>query len=157
MARADLFETIDYLKREGESLLARFSRANRGVAYADLRFEVGMNRAAAAVNGEPRDSSESQSAAYAVSVHVAGASAVVGHGQTGAELGALATNRSKLIAELRRGLAEAYDRARFSAREKAQLIKNLGDAAKGLAMPPLAPREPVRDEIEAIYARDPRT
>ncbi len=156
MARGDLFETIEYLKREGESLLARFVRANRGVAYADLRFEVGMNRAGAAVNGEPRDGSESQSAAYAVSVHVAGARGAIGHGQTGAELGGLALNRSKLVAEVRRGLAEAYDRARFSARERAELIRNLGEAAKGLATAPLAPREAVRAEVEAIYARDPR-
>src|SRR3954465_9529100 len=102
MARGDLFETIEYLKREGESLLARFVRSNRGIAYADLRFEVGMNRAAAAVNGEPRDSSESQSAAYAVSVHVSGATGAIGHGQTGAEIGGIALNRSKLIAEVRR-------------------------------------------------------
>jgi TldD protein len=156
MARGDLFETIEYLKREGESLLARFVRANRGVEYADLRFEVGMNRAGAAVNGEPRDGSESQSAAYAISVHVVGPHGAIGHGQTGAEIGGLALSRPKLLAELRRGLAEAYDRARFSAREKAELINNLGSAAKGLAMPALAPREPVRDDVDAIYKRDPR-
>src|SRR6266851_3204098 len=156
MARGDPFETIEYLKREGESLLAGFTRASRGVVYADLRFEVSMNRSGAAVNGEPRDGSESENAAYAVSVHVAGAGGAVGHGQTGAEIGGLATNRIKLIAELRRGLQEAYDRARFSAREKAHLIKKLGDGAKGLAMPALMEREAVRDDVEAIYQRDPR-
>jgi hypothetical protein len=65
MARADLFESIDYLRREGESILARFTRANRGVIYADLRLEVVFNRTGAAVDGEPRDGSESESASYA--------------------------------------------------------------------------------------------
>ena len=37
MARADPFEAIEYLRREGEGVLARFARANRGIAYADLR------------------------------------------------------------------------------------------------------------------------
>ena len=157
MARGDLFEAIEYLKREGESLLARFARTNRDVVYADLRFEVVFNRSAAAVNGEPRDSSESESAAYAISVHAAGKGGALGHGQTGAEIGALARRPSNLVAELKRGLAEAYDRARFSAREKADLINHLGTAARGLAMPPMVPREPVRDDVEAIFQRDPRS
>src|SRR5208283_5774768 len=75
IGRGDLFEAIEYLRREGESILARFARSKRGVAYADLRFEVVFNRAGAAVGGEPRDGSESESAAYSVSVHVAGPTA----------------------------------------------------------------------------------
>jgi TldD protein len=156
MARSDLFEAIDYLKREGGAILARFARANRDVIYADLRFEVVFNRSAAAVNGEPRDSSESENAAFVVSVHVQASSGVVGHSQTGAEIGGLARRPASLVAELKRSLAEAYDRARFSASEKAHLIKKLGDAAKGLAMPSLPPRDPVRDDVDAIFKRDPR-
>ncbi|MFZ0247869.1 MAG: hypothetical protein WAL68_19515, partial [Candidatus Binatus sp.] len=68
IGRGDLFEAIEYLRREGESILARFARSKRAVAYADLRFEAVFNRAGAAVGGEPRDGSESESAAYSVSV-----------------------------------------------------------------------------------------
>ena len=157
MARADLFEAIEYLRREGEGILARFARANRGVIYADLRAEVVFNRAGAAVGGEPRDGSESESAAYAVSVHVADRAGPIGHGQTGAEIGALAGRPGKLLAELRRGLAEAYHRARFSAREKADLIKRLGNSAGGLVVPPIPKRSPVRDDVEATFRRDPRS
>ena len=65
IGRGDLFEAIEYLRREGEGILARFARSKRGIVYADLRFEVVFNRSGAAVNGEPRDGSESESAAYA--------------------------------------------------------------------------------------------
>jgi TldD protein len=157
MARGDLFEAIEYLRREGEGILARFARANRGLVYADLRAEVVLNRSAAAVGGQPRDSSESESAAYAVSVQVADRAGPIGHGQTGAEIGALASRPTKLVAELRRGLSEGYERARFSAREKADLLKRLGNYAGGLVFPPIPKRNPVRDDVEAIYRRDPRS
>jgi TldD protein len=155
--RGDLFEAIEYLRREGEGILARFVRSKRGVIYGDLRFEVVFNRSGAAVNGEPRDGSESENAAYAVSVHVADRAGPVGHGQTGAEIGALAGRPAKLVAELRRGLDEAYDRARFSARRKAELIAHLGDAAKGLLVAQIPPRETVREDVEASFRRDPRS
>jgi TldD protein len=157
IGRGDLFEAIEYLRREGEGILARFARTHREVAYADLRLEVVFNRSGAAVGGEPRDGSESESAAYAVTVHVADKTGPIGHGQTGAEIGALAGRPAKLVAELRRGLGEAYDRARFSAREKAHLIRHLGDAATGLITPQLPAREKVRDDVEAIFRRDPRS
>src|ERR1700688_3065858 len=136
MARADLFEAIEYLRREGEGILARFARANRGVIYADLRAEVVFNRSGAAVAGKPRDGSESESAAYSVSVQVADRAGPIGHGQTGAEIGALAARPGKLVAELKRGLTEAYHRARFSSREKADLIKRLGNSAGVFFLPP---------------------
>ncbi len=129
IGRGDLFEAIEYLRREGEGILARFARSKRGVIYADLRLEVVFNRSGAAVNGEPRDGSESENAAYTVSVQVADRAGPVGHGQTGAEIGAMAGRPAKLAAELRRGLGEAYDRARFSARKKAELIAHLGESA----------------------------
>jgi hypothetical protein len=155
-ARGDLFEAIEYLRREGEGVLARFARSKRGVVYADLRLEVVFNRSGAAVNGEPRDGSESENAAYAASVHVADRAGPIGHGQTGAEIGGLAGRPTKLVAELRRGLDEAYDRARFSARKKAELIAHLGDAAKGLLVAQIPSREKVRDDVEASFRRDPR-
>ncbi len=157
IGHGDLFEAIEYLRREGESILARFARSKRGVAYADLRFEVVFNRAGAAVGGEPRDGSESESAAYAVSVHVADRAGPVGHGQTGAEIGALARQPAKLGAELRRGLGEAYDRARLSAQHKADLIARLGGAATGLLVAQLPHREKARDDVAASFRQDPRS
>src|SRR5258705_304458 len=148
MARSDLFEAIEYLRREGEGILARFARANRGLVYADLRAEVVFNRSGAAVGGEPRDSSESESAAFAVSVHVADRAGPIGHGQTGAEIGALAASPAKLVAELKRGLNEAYDRARFSAGEKADLLRRLGHRGDGLVGDRVAERCDLARRVE---------
>ena len=62
----------------------------------------------------------------------------------------------KLVAELRRGLDEAYDRARFSARKKAELIAHLGDAAKGLLVAPIpAARKSSRRRRSQLPPRSP--
>ena len=38
MAIRDIYEAIEFLKSEGEAVLRRFARSNRGVSYAQLRF-----------------------------------------------------------------------------------------------------------------------
>ena len=48
MASSDIFAAVEYLKREGESLLRRFARAHRGTAYAEMRFEAAFHRSASA-------------------------------------------------------------------------------------------------------------
>jgi TldD protein len=136
--------------------VSRFARAHRGVVYADLRFEVMFHRSGAATNGEPRDSTETESAGFCVSVH-AGDQNSIGHGQFGAEIGRLALNERKLVAQIRRGLEEAYDRARISARGKAAFLKRFGARAGSLAGGAFEPRPPIRDEVAAVYRQDPRT
>ncbi len=126
------------------------------MAYADLRFEVMFHRSGAATNGEPRDSTEAESAGFCVSVHVAVANAI-GHGQAGAEIGRLALNEKKLVAEVSRGLEEAYHRARISARAKATFLKQFGARANSLIVGGVEPHAPIRDEVAAIYQQDPRT
>src|SRR6516164_560844 len=69
MAIRDIYEAIEFLKAEGDLLLRRFARSNRGVSYAELRFEVVSHRSAAATNGTPRDSTESENAAFGVAAH----------------------------------------------------------------------------------------
>ncbi|HLI81781.1 MAG TPA: TldD/PmbA family protein [Candidatus Binataceae bacterium] len=115
-----------------------------------------FHRSGAATNGEPRDSSETESAGFCITVHASAGSAI-GHGQFGAEIGRLALNEKKLVAEIRRGLEEAYNRARTSAREKDAFLKRFGDRARALVGGPFAPRDPIRDEVVAIYQQDPRT
>ena len=115
-----------------------------------------FHRSGAATNGEPRDSSETESAGFCITVHASAGSAI-GHGQFGAEIGRLALNEKKLVAEIRRGLEEAYNRARTSAREKDAFLKRFGDRARALVGEPFAPRDPIRDEVVAIYQQDPRT
>jgi TldD protein len=66
-------------------------------------------------------------------------------------------NEKKLIAQIRRGLEEAYDRARISAREKAAFLKRFGARAGSLAGGAFEPRPPIRDEVAAVYRQDPRT
>ncbi len=150
-------DAIEFLSREGESALARFARNRRGVVRAELRFETVFNRSAAATNGEPRESTESETAAFGIAVHVADRNGVVGHGQCGAEVGPIAHRPPKLLAAIRAGLEDAFERARLGAREKAAILKALGPAAKSLAATSDSRARPIRDEIEAIFRRDPRT
>ena len=124
--------------------------------YTDLRFEVMFQRSGAATNGEPRDSSETESAGFCVSVHVGDGNST-GHGQAGAEIGRLALNEKKVVAEIRRGLEEAYNRARLSAREKTAFLKRFGARAGSLIGGEYVERAPTRDEIAAVYKQDPRT
>jgi TldD protein len=156
MASSDIFAAVEFLKREGETVLRRFARAQRGTAYADMRFEAMFHRSASAVDGDQRDSAESESAAFGVTVHYEARGGVVGHGQTGAEIGRLALNRIKLIAALNAALAEAYERARFSAREKAAVLKHHGAVAKSLTRAGAIAPSTARDEIAATFQRDPR-
>jgi TldD protein len=157
MATRDIYEAIEFLRSEGEPLLRRFARSNRGVSYAELRFEVVSHRSAAATNGAPRDSTEGENAAFGVAIQVSSATGCVGHGQAGAEVGALARKPAKLAAVVRAALRSAYDRARVSAREKSALIKSLGAAARSLETVPIPEPPVIRDEVEAVFRSDPRT
>jgi TldD protein len=157
MAGSDLFEAVAFLRNEGEELLRRFVRSHRGTIYADLRFEAVFGRSAAANDGELRESVESESAAFGLSVYYGDSSGAVGSGQAGAEVGRLALRRSRLMSAIRRGLGEAYERARLNARGRKMLVKSGGVLAQSLKtnFPPPAPA--VRDELAATWRRDPRT
>ena len=156
MAFTDIFEAVEFLKRAGEPALRRFVRTHRGASYAEMRFEAMFTRSAVANDGEPRDGAESDGAAFGVTVHYGGRDGAVGHGQTGAEIGRLALNRTKLIAAIETALAQAYERARASAREKAALLKLHGAKAKSLTLCTAAEPSSVRDEVPATFQRDPR-
>jgi TldD protein len=167
MASSDIFAAVEYLKREGEIVLRRFARAHRGTAYAEVRFEAVFHRSASAHDGDERDSAESEAAAFGVAVHYAGprgvggrgsyGDPVMGHGQTGAEIGRLALNRTQLIAALDAALVEAYERARYNARAKAAILKHHGAAAKALTLGGTIDPSTARDEVAASFRRDPRT
>src|ERR1700687_4813950 len=157
MASSDIFAAVEFLKREGGTALRRFARANPGTAYADMRFEAMFHRSASANDGDQRDSAESEAAALGVAVNNEYGGGVVSDGQTGIEIGRLALNRSKLIAALNAALAEAYERARFSAREKAGVLKRYGAAAGALMRAGAIAPSTARDEIAASFSRDPRT
>jgi TldD protein len=115
-----------------------------------------FHRSGAATNGEPRDSTETESAGFCVTVHVSEGIAT-GHGQAGAEIGRLALNEKKIVAEIRRGLEEACNRARISAREKAAFLQRFGSRAGSLIGGAFEPRAAIRDEVAAVYKQDPRT
>ena len=138
----DLFDAIEFVKREGDALLARFVRAHRDVAHADLRFEVVYIQSSAADNGEARDSAESETAFLGVSVwaRAAPATGCVAAGQGGYEVGRLARDRRKLAAAIGAALSGAYARARVSVRAKAGLAR----------------REPGRTRLDCAFARAPR-
>ena len=155
-ASSDIFTAIDFLKREGEAVLRRFARAHRGTTYAELRFEAMFHRSASANDGDQRDSAESEAAAFGVTVHCEDRGGVAGHGQTGAEIGRLALNRTRLISALNAALAEAYERARFNAREKAGILKRHAAAARSLGRVGATVPSSARDEVAASFRRDPR-
>ncbi len=152
----DTFAAIEHLKADAEDLLRRYSRIHKSVVYVDLRFEAIAHRSSAATDGEPRESSESESAAFSVSVHVRDRSGAVGHGQTGAEAGAIAARPARLYAALREALDAAYARARASARAKGGIVATMGSAARALETLEVAAADPIRSDIVAIYRRDPR-
>jgi TldD protein len=156
MASSDIFRAIEFLKDAGEPALHRFVRAHRGATYAEMRFEVVFNRSAVANNGEPRDSSETESAAFGVAVCCANRDGIIGHGQTGVEIGRIALSTDKLMRALRTALAEAYERAHASAREKAALLKLYGAKARSLTLAGAVEPSAVRDDVSAIYELDPR-
>jgi TldD protein len=153
----DIFQAIDFLKEAAEPALRRFVRTHRGASYAEMRFEAMFSRAAVAHDGEPRDSNEHEAAAFGLTVHYTAADAVVGHGQTGMEIGRLALSQNKLLAALNGGLGDAFERAKANAREKARVMKLLASGTKELRLSALVEPSTIRDEVEAIFARDPRT
>jgi TldD protein len=155
MAARDILDSVEFLKRSAEAELCRFVRSHRGTAYAEMRFEAVFHRSAAANDGEPRDSTESETAALGLMVHYAERGSVIGRGQTGVEVGRLALSRSKLIAALRQGLEEALVRARYDAKHKLTLLKQLGDAASSLTAAAEYEPSTARDTVEAVYQRDP--
>src|SRR6266849_6918952 len=107
--------------------------------------------------GKAPASTESESAAFGLKVDFAGPGGAIGHGQTGVEIGRLALSHTKLIAALNAGLEEAYERARFDAREKAAVLKQSGAHARSLMVGASAPPSTARDGVAAVWQRDPRT
>jgi TldD protein len=163
MTSTDLFGAGELLKKEGSDLLRAFIRGHRGAVSADLRFEAMFSRSSSATDGEARSAHEGESAGFSVNVRVDERGGAWSTGQTGVELGRLALRPALLLAAIRAGLAEAYERARLGTREKAALMRALNggsgrsERARSLAMAPPAPSAAVHDEVAAIYQRDPRT
>ena len=153
----DIFGAIDFLKEAAGPALRRFIRTHRGASYAEMRFEAMFSRTAVANDGEPRDSNESEAAAFGVTVHYMTADNIVGHGQTGAEIGRLALSHNKLLAALNTGLGDAFERARANAREKARVMKSFAASTRELGFSEIVEPSIIRDDVEAIFARDPRT
>ncbi len=157
MSTGDPFDAIESLKDRAQELLSSFARTHRGVAYADLRIEAVFARSSAAENGAPRSSSESETLAFGVTVHAGGSGGVIGHGQWGGELGRAALRGSRLEGAIRAALESAWRRARLSAREKAALIRDAGQASiASLIRAEVPPRTAIRDDVAPVFARDPR-
>jgi TldD protein len=157
MTTTDMFGAAELLKKEGPDLLRAFIRSHRGAVFADLRFEAMFNRSSSATDGDARSAHEGESAGFSVSVRVNERSGASSSGQTGVEIGRLALRPTRLLGAIRAGLAEAYERAQIGVREKAALIRALDGRARSLATAATEPRAAVRDEVAAVYKRDPRT
>src|ERR1700728_3551 len=103
MATREIFDSVEFLKRSAGAELRRFVRTHRGTVYAEMRFEAVFHRSAAANDGEPRDSTEAETAALGLAVHYGERGGVIGRGLTGVEVGRLVLSRTKLIAVLQQG------------------------------------------------------
>ncbi len=157
MASRDAFGALELLRKEGPALLARFVRTHRDAIYADLRFEAMFSRSSSAADGEPRAAQEGESAGFGLSVRVGGRGGALGVGQAGVEVGRLALAPARLLSAIRAALNDAYQRARLGAREKGALMRTLGARAHSLVADAFAPPAPARDEVAAVFRRDPRT
>jgi TldD protein len=148
----DLFEAVSFLNRNGLSEMNRLVRSARGTLEASLRFEVVFRRGASAENGAPRRSSEQESAAIGLSVVAGGRDNSIGYGYSGVEIGHGALDSAKLLETIRSGLKAAHERARFSAEQRARMLREYGASAG--AWVALAPAQA---DIAPSYARDPRS
>src|ERR1700736_83428 len=147
MTSTDMFGAAELLKKNGPDLLRSFIRRHRGAVFADLRFGAMFSRSSSAADGEARSAHEGESVGFGVSVRVNERGGASGIGQTGVELGRLALRPARLLAAIRAGLGEAYQRARLDARGKAGLKRTLGNRARSLTMAAPPPRAAVRDEV----------
>src|SRR6202048_2483989 len=153
MTSTDMFGAAELLKKNGPDLLRSFIRSHREAVFADLRFEAMFSRSRAAPDGQAPSAHEGESAGFGVSVRVNERGGASGIGQTGVELGRLALRPARLLAGIRAGLGEASQRARLDAREKAALMRTLGNRARSLTMAAPPPRAAVRDEVAAVFQR----
>jgi TldD protein len=152
----DLFEAVGFLREAGRDLVRRFSHRHRGVLDADLRFEVVFSRASTANDGEMRESVESRSASFGVSVYAAGRDGLVARGQVGSEIGAGALDRRRLLKEIETALTEAWNRARVGAQASSLIVRKSG-AAAALALREFPAPSAVEADVAPIYRLDPRT
>ena len=153
----EVFGAIDFLKESAEPALRRFLQTHRGASYAELRFEAAFTRTAVANDGEPRDSNESEAAAFGVTVYFTASGGIAGHGQTGVEIGRIALSHNKLLGALKAALTDAFERAKANARAKANLMKSLRAGTHAPGFSTMIEPSTIRDEVEATFTRDPRT
>jgi len=152
----DIFDTIGFLRGAGPDILARFVRAHGSTDHADIRFEAVFNRSCSANDGEPRESVESESASFGVSVTAADRTGLQGRGQIGVEIGRRAFDRGRLVTELKAALTEAWERARTSARERGAIVRTGGARARSLAARKAAAAPAVEADVAPIFRIDPR-
>jgi TldD protein len=154
---ADVLSAVPDLRESAEDLLRRFVRSHNGTAFADLRFEAVLSRSSSAVDGEPRENTETRGGSLGLSVWFVGPDGAFGMGQVGAEIAEGHDGRDGLLRAISEGLTRAYERAKVSAREKAALAARLGGRAKALSVltPPAIAQ--ARDQVPALFQRDPRT
>ncbi len=154
---SDIFDSIEFLKDAGPSILRRFVATHRGATYAECRFEAIFTRPASANDGEIREGGESEAAAFGVRVHCGGGDGLIGAGFTGVEVGRLALSKTKLIDALKRALNDSFSRAQADLREKAATLKLLRSAAASIAGLDAVEPSTERAEVAAIFKHDPRT
>ena len=145
-------DILDRMRPKLRTLITENTKRLPGLRYCDLRIEVKEAKGGAAENGMEKASAEDYSFDFGVRV-IAGARFSAA-GYYGLILGAAdAENIEKVVWE---GILQAHQRARASARLKAQARGHFGSLGPSLTSTDLAPIPIAQDTIGATFTVDPR-
>ncbi len=146
-------DILDRMRPDLASLVMERARKLPAMGYCDLRIEVREEKGALAENGSEKASAEDYAFDFGVRV-IAGAGTPAA-GYYGRVLGA--TDAGNIEAVVWEGIRQAHQRARASARLKAQTRGRFGALGQSITGTSLAPVAIARDTVPATYLTDPRS
>jgi TldD protein len=156
LASSDVFAAVEFLKSEAPDFLRRFLKRRHAV-YAELRFEATFHLSAEAEAGAVRRIVQGENAGFGLDVWCAREGGIVGRGQYGAIVGPLAGRPARLLAALRVGFEEAYQRAAADTIERKRRLKLYGPGAHSLIDQARIEHAGARAEFPAAFRIDPRS
>ena len=145
-------ESLDRFRANLQSLVAEKAKTLPGLNYCDLRIEVREQKGAVAENGAEKASSEDYAFDFGVRAIAGGRTSASGY--FGRVLGT--TDLDRLEDVVWDGIKQAHNRARASARQKAQLRGRYTHLGGSLTATGLAPVPVCQDTVPAAYTADPR-
>ena len=152
MPQAVTIDILDRMRPNLASLVQERAKTLAGMRYCDLRISVREEKAAMAENGNEKASAEDYIFDFGVRA-IAGAR-ISAAGYFGQILGS--TNVGNIEHVVWKGIRQAHQRARSSARMKSVTRGRYGALGESLAGTDLAPIAIAQDNVPAVYSQDPR-